>query len=254
MILIPQIYIRDGKVMVAQAGRTSPLIHDDPVETARAMKGAGAEAIYIIDLGIPLIGASPHLPIIKGICEERGLATHVGGPFRTQQVIEAYIEAGVETVVLGSVAYQQPAFLEQACKSLPGRIGVHIDVKGGRVTIPGYAVVSNKTAFDYAEQFLESGIGNILYSDAGADGTITDKNVDNLTEFCQKVKARIICTSEVTNLGDIERITKRCAPRLEGLILAKALYEDRVDLRGAIAMVTDLMLASANEPTLTEIP
>jgi phosphoribosylformimino-5-aminoimidazole carboxamide ribotide isomerase len=252
MILIPQIYIRDGKVMVAQAARTSPLIHDDPVATARAMKEAGAEAIYCIDLGIPHIGASPHLPIIKRIRQELKLTTHIGGLFRSQQAIEAYIEAGADTVALGTLAYQQPAFLEQACKSFPEKIAVHIDVKGGRVTIPGYAVVTTKTAFDYAEQFLESGVSYIFYSDVGADGTITDKNLDNLVKFCRKVKARIICTSEVANLADIERISRRCAPHLEGLILAKALYEDRIDLGGAIAMVSDLLLAAANETTLTE--
>lgn len=251
MILIPQLYIRDGKVMT-QAGRRSPLIHDDPVDTARAMKDAGTEALYCIDLSIPHIGASPHLPLIKKIRQELKLTTHVGGPFRTQQAIEAYCEDGVDSVVLGAVAYQQPAFLEQVCKSFPERIAVHIDVKGGRVTIPGYAVVTTKTAFDYAKQFLESGVSYIFYSDVGADGSITDKNLENLAEFCRKVKARIICTSEVANLADIERITRRCAPRLEGLILAKALYEDRIDLRGAMAMVSDLMLAAANEPTLTE--
>jgi len=252
MILIPQIYLKNGKVAGIE-GSTSDLLSDDPIQTARAMKDAGAEAIYLIDLAVPPIGASAHLPIIKQMLTDLGLGVYVGGGFKTPQAVEAYVGAGVNLVVLGPIAYQQPAFLDDVCKKFPNKIATHIDVKGTSVTIPGYAVVTNKTAFDYAERFLESGVRYIFYSDVSANGTLKSENIDHLKEFCQKVTSRIICTTEVSNLSDIEKIITLSAPRLEGLVLAKSLYEDRVNLRGAIAMANDLLLASGDEATLPEI-
>jgi phosphoribosylformimino-5-aminoimidazole carboxamide ribotide isomerase len=216
------------------------------------MKEAGAELLHIIDLGIPPVGASPHLPVIKKIREEVDIALFVDGMFKSTHAIEDYIAAGAEFVALGSVAYQQPAFLGDACKEFPGKIGTHIDVRGGRVTIPGYTVVTNKTAFDYAERFLESGVRYILYSDTRADGTMANENFAELLAFCQKVTARVVCTSEVQSLEEIRRICTLSAPRLEGVTLGKALDEDRIDLRAAIRMVNDLIIGSGNDETIAE--
>ncbi|MFA4874655.1 MAG: HisA/HisF-related TIM barrel protein [bacterium] len=251
MLLIPQIYLKNGKVAFRE-GTRSALFHESPLETARAMKAAGAEMMHISDLNVQTVGASPNFPHIKSIHDEAGLAIYVNGGFKTTQSVDACIAAGAEFVALGPLAYQQPAFLDELCKEFPGKIGTHIDVRGGRVTIPGYAVVTNKTAFDYAERFLDSGVRYILYSDVKADGTTGEENFKNLLEFCKKITARIICTSEVGNLADIEKIVKLSAPRLEGLILSKALDEDRIDLRSAIVMVNDLVIASGNESTIAE--
>ena len=252
MLLIPQFYMRNGKVVLGEGARSSLLV-DDPVQTAGAMKAEGAEAIHIVDLSVPHVGQSPNLPIIKKIKDEVGAQLFVDGQFKTQQAVEGYVDAGVTFVVLNSTAYQQPAFLQELCKSFPNKIGVHIDVKGSKVTIPGYAVVANKTALDYAERFTEAGVRYILHSDVKADGTLGEENFKNLLNFCKEVTARIMCTSEVANLSDIERIFTLGAPRLEGLILARSLHEDRIDLRSAIAMVNDLIIASGNEETLAEL-
>jgi phosphoribosylformimino-5-aminoimidazole carboxamide ribotide isomerase len=155
-------------------------------------------------------------------------------------------------VAMGPLAYQQPTFLADACKQFPGKIATHIDIRGGRVTIPGYTVVTNKTAFDYAERFLEGGVRYILYSDVRADGTMGDENVKGLLAFCQHVMARIVFTSDPTNLEDIRKICALGAPRLEGAIVGKALAEDRIDLRSAITMVNDLIIASGNDETMAE--
>ena len=254
MILIPQIYLKNGKVLLHE-GTTSPLISEDPFATARSMKDSGAEAIHIVDLGITQVGAGPHLPTIKRIHDELGLACYIGGGFKTVQAIESYISAGIEIVALGSVAYQQPAFLEEACKKFPARVATHIDVKAGRVTIPGYTVAANKTAFDYAERFVKEGVRYIFYSEVGGGGAMADEHYEKLGSFCKSVTARVVCTSEVGSLAEIERIAgiSVSSPRLEGLSLGKPLFEGKFDLRSAVAMVNDIMLASGDESTLTEM-
>lgn len=252
MLLIPQIYLKNKRV-AALEGQTSPLFQEDPIATAQAIKEAGAEAIHIVDLGIPPVGTSPHLPVIKKICGEVELAVYAEGAFKTTHSVEGYIGAGVEMVALGTIAYQQPAFLEELCKNFSGKIAAHIDIKGGHVTIPGYAVVANKTAIDYANQFAEKGVRHILYSDVDANNRIGDQNIKTLSEFCRGTMARVICTSEVASLADIERIAELDAPRLDGLVLSKSLYDGRIDLRGAIAAVNDIALARGNESTMTEM-
>lgn len=252
MILIPQCYLKNGKVAL-HTGTTSRIFREDPLETAKAIRDAGAERLHVNDLSVPHVGTSPSIPVIKQIRKQTELIVSIDGAFKTAQTVGDYLEAGLEFVALGPIAYQQPQFLEKLCEQFPGKIAIHIDVKGGKVTIPGYAVATNKTALDYAEQFLAQGVRYILYSDAKADGTMGAENFRNILEFCKKVTARIVCTSEVSNLEDIEKLFTLGAPRLEGLLLAKCLYEDRIDLRSAVVMVNDLIIASGNEATLPEI-
>lgn len=252
MILIPQFYLKNGKVAL-KAGTVSPIFGEDALETAKAMQDVGVERLHISDLSVPHVGTSPSIPILKQITKQTKLVVSIEGAFRTTQTVKDYLGAGLEFIVLGPIAYQQPQFLDELCKECPGKIAVHIDVKGGKVTIPGYAVATNKTAFDYAGQFLEKGVRYILYSDAKADGTVGPDNFKSILAFCKEITARIICTSEVTNLEDIEKIFTLGAPRLEGLILARSLFEDRIDLRSAIVMANDLVIASGNEATLADM-
>ena len=252
MQLIPQIYLKDGKTVVISGAR-SALLSEDPIATATAMKSAGAEMIHVVDLAPTAVGQNPHIPVVNKMKKEVGLAVYVDGAFKTPQSVEGFLGAGADFVALGSIAYQQPAFLQELCEKFPNKIGVHIDFRGGHVTIPGYAVVSKKSSFDYAEQFLETGVRYILYSDLLADGTMGEENFRNILEFCKRVTARIICTSEISNLNEIQKIVTLSAPRLEGIVVGKALAEDRIDLRSAIVMVNDLIIGSGNEETLAEL-
>ncbi|MBN1283039.1 MAG: hypothetical protein JXA24_04620 [Proteobacteria bacterium] len=252
MQLIPQIYLKDGRVAVAGGGR-SALFSEDVMATAAAMKAAGAETLHFVDLAPTTVGAAPHAALVNKVIRELKIAAYVDSTFKTPQAVEAYVNAGVEFVAQGSIAYQQPAFLRELCEKFPNKIGAHIDCKGGHVTIPGYAVVTNKTPMDYAGQFLDAGVRYILYSDTRADGTMGDENFRNMLEFCKNVTARIICTSEISSLSDVQRIVALSAPRLDGIVLGRALAEDRIDLRSAVVMVNDLIIGSGNEETLADI-
>jgi len=252
MILIPQIYLRDGKT-VKREGTTSPLIQEDAFATAKAFKDAGAEGLLCVDLSVTPVKTSPNMTLIKRIHDELDLGVYVSGGFKTAQEIEVYIQTGVELIILGPIAYQKPDFLENVCKRFPGKIAAHIDVKAGRVIIPGYAVTANKTAIDYAESFLAKGVRYILYSDVNTEGLVKEENLVNLEKFCRETNARVICTSEISRLSDIETIVGMNAQRLEALVLEKPLYENQIDLRGAIAMLNDLMLSAGSDSTLTEM-
>ena len=252
MLLIPQLFFRNGKIAIPESSKNS-IINEDPMETTRLLKDAGVEAIYCIDLSITPIGESPNFLTIKKIREAHKLSTYLGGNFKTLKEIEGYIRGGVELVALGSIAYQRPDFLKEACEKLPARIAAKIDVRGDKVTIPGYAVASNKSPIEYADYFNKNGVRYIMYSDAQSDGSLTEKNIANIETFCREVTARIICTTEVQSLADVEKIASIDHPRLEGLVISKAIYNGKIDIRGAVALVNDITLTSGSESTLTEM-
>ncbi len=251
MILIPQIYLRAKKVAALE--RTiSPIYDEDPFAMARNIKEAGGEAVYIIDLGIQNIGTGENGPIIRKINDDLGLSIFLGGPFKSVRAIESYFNLGIQAVVLETVAYQQPPLVREACAHFPDKICVQIYVESGRVTIPGWTVAANKTAFDYAEQFGELGVKRFFYSDVGSEGFLGKENLQNILAFCKKVKKSVICNSEIKESADIEKLVTLGAPHLDGIILARSLYEGRIDLKAAIGLVADLSLVPGNEPTILE--
>ena len=152
---------------------------------------------------------------------------------------------------MGAVAYQQPTLVEEACQKFPGKIASSIDVKGGRVTIPGWAVASNKTALDYAERFREYGIRYTFYSDVDANGQLTEKHFESTRAFCQQAHMRVIVTSDINGLNEIEKLAMLGAPGLEALVVGKSLFQGRIDLGGATAFLSDLNIAQESDTTLT---
>jgi len=245
-------YIRNQKlVYIDNAPNT--LFSPDPIETAKHLESAGIEGILCTDLNISPVEQSPNLSIIKQIHNDFNMGIYVSGNFKTEKEIAYYLDAGIELIVLDSIAYQKPDFVEVVSEKYPSQIAAHIDVKNNRVIIPGYAVVSNKTAFDYAESFIQKGIRYILYSDVSADGHMHLDNFQAISKFCNETTARIIITSEIQSLSDIEKLIQINITRIQGLVLAKALYEERIDLRGAITMVNDLILSRGSDVTLTEM-
>ncbi len=252
MILIPQIFIKSGRA-VRPERTTFPLFDEDAFAMARSMVEVGSDALFISDLNVSPVGTNENIPMMTKIKKDLKVTLFVGGAFRAPRSFDPYIDLGADLIVLDSHAYQQPRIVEEACARFKGKIAVHIDVRDGRVTIPGWTVAANKTAFDYAERFVGQGVTSFFYSHMGVDERTTDEHLKEILTFCKKVATSVYCTNEIRSLNDIERLVTLGAPRLEGVILGRGLYQGRIDLRGAIQYVADMMLDSSNEPTLHEL-
>ncbi len=249
MLLIPQIYLKDNKVVKFE-GTSSASFNEDPALLSKFFKDSGVTAVHIVDLNVPNMGASPNLPIIQKIHDEIGLAVYVGGNFKSIKAIEPFIKAKVELVILGAIAYQQPQVLTEACKNFPQRIAASIDVKAGKVNIPGWTVSANKSANDYAKNFRSAGVTFIFYSDVDNLNEISTENLQSTLNFCKDSMMRVVLTSGISDLEDIKRTVALQAPRLEGFVLSKAFYQDKIDISGATTLIADLILNSGNELTL----
>lgn len=252
MILIPQVYLKAGRA-VPLDNTSFNLFSEDAFAMAKAMTDAGCDALYIVDLNVTPVGTSSNLPIIKKIKNDLKCTLFVGGAFRSAESATPYMNAGADLVVLDAHAYQQPRIVEETCAKHPKKVAVHIDVRDGRVTIPGWTVAANKTAFDYAERFREQGVATFFYSNMSADDSIDEGHLEELLTFCKKVQKPVYTTNEIAELADIEKLVTLGAPRLDGLILSRALYQGRFDLTSANAYVADMMQDSNNEPTLHDL-
>lgn len=252
MILIPQIFIKAGRAVRPE--RTAfPLFDEDAYAMAKSMADVGSDALFISDLNVSPVGTNENIPVMAKIRKDLKVKLIVGGAFRAPPSFAPYIELGADLIVLDSHAYQQPRIVEEACARFGGKIAVHIDVRDGRVTIPGWTVAANKTAFDYAERFMEQGVTALFYSNMSVDEKTADEHLKEILDFCKRIDASIYCTNEIRGLDDIERLVTLGAPHLEGVVLGRGLYQGRIDLKGAISYVADMMLDVSNEPTLLDM-
>lgn len=249
MLIIPTIYIRGGKT-VNLANRPTENYREDPFEMARYWADAGAELLHIADLDAPVAGPIPNADVIKRIITELKTPVQIGGHIKSTETVDRYIALGAVRVVLGVVAYQKPDILKAACSGNKGKIATHIDVRGGKVVITGWAMPTKKTALDYAGQFKDAGIGLIIYSDTQEDGSITTANIDNTREYVRQINLPTLFQADIENLNDIENVMSLETYGLMGIIVGRPIYEGRLDLKSAITFIKERSLNGADEPTL----
>ena len=109
-----------------------------------------------------------------------------------------------------------------------------------------------KTAIDYGERFTEQGVKYIFYSDVDANGLMGPENYQRLLSFCKKMDFSVVSSSEVQSASDVENLITLGAPKLVGVVLGRSFYEGKIDARSVVEMVSDLVLAKSNEPTITD--
>ncbi len=250
MLIIPVMYLR-GESVLKPAGRAASPIKSDPFQLALDWSKAGAELIHIVDLDTPATGPSPNINILKKIHTGLKIGIEVEGFVRDLETAEKYFAAGVERISLGAIAYQKPAFLADLCKRFPGKIGVHIDVKRGRVQIKGWSVATNKTALDYVEQFKLAGVTVIYYSDIEEEGALKPTDFARVREFLKKALVKVIHTTDFSNNAELEQLIMLESYGMIGSLISHPLYEGRIDLENSITFIKEKS-PGLDEPTYTE--
>lgn len=241
MLLIPVIYIRGG-ITLKPSGK-------DPVALANEWSKAGAELIHVVDLDSPAAGPSPNLSILKKIKDEAKIDFTVEGNIKSTDTAERYIQAGAERIIVGSIAYQKPAFLAELCQKFPKKISTHLDVRRGRVVIKGWPVATNKSPLDYAKQLKNAGVTMLYYSDSDEEGTIKTADFGRIRDFLRKAMIKIVHTTDITNTTELEQLIMLESYGLEGTLLSNSLYEGRMDLGGTVTFCKEYSRSGLDEPT-----
>ncbi len=236
MLLIPAIDLKDGKCVRLRQGRMedSTIFSDDPVAMAERWVRAGARRLHVVDLNGAFAGQPVNAQVIRRIAQTfPDLPIQVGGGIRDEQAIDAYLDAGVQFVIIGTKAVQEPHFINDLCLEYPGHIIVGLDAKDGRVAVNGWSKLSKHNVIDLAQVFERYGVQAIVYTDISRDGMMQGVNVDATVRLAQAIGIPVIASGGVSTLDDVRAL---CAVEQEGImgaIIGRALYEGGIDLAAA---------------------
>lgn len=233
MLLIPAIDLKDGKCVRLRQGRMedSTVFSDDPLAMADRWVQAGAHRLHLVDLNGAFAGQPVNAQVIRRIVQQfPDLAIQVGGGIRDEQTVETYLDAGVQFVIIGTKAVQDPHFINDLCLEFPGHVMVGLDAKDGRVAINGWSKLSKHDAIDLAQIFERDGVEAIIYTDISRDGMMQGVNIEATVRLAQAISIPVIASGGVSTLDDIRAL---CAVEKEGItgaIIGRALYDGAIDL------------------------
>lgn len=236
MLLIPAIDLKDGKCVRLRQGRMedSTIFSDDPVAMAARWVEAGARRLHLVDLNGAFAGQPVNAQVIRRIAQTfPDLPIQVGGGIRDEETVDAYLDAGVQFVIIGTKAVQEPHFINEMCLEYPGHIIVGLDAKDGRVAINGWSKLSKHDVIDLAQIFERDGVEAIIYTDIGRDGMMQGVNVEATVRLAQAITIPVIASGGVSTLDDVRAL---CAVEKEGImgaIIGRALYDGIIDLAAA---------------------
>lgn len=236
MIIFPAIDLRGGKcVRLIQGDFDKETVYsDDPQATALRWQAAGAKFIHVVDLDGARAGSPQNLPAIKNILDAVKIPIEVGGGIRTLDDMEKLLSLGVNRVILGSVAVENPALVREAVEKFGDKIVVGIDARGGFVAVHGWGTSSNVTVGKLAKEIVAAGVKTIIYTDIAKDGMLSGVNADAFANLAKFSGAQIVASGGVKSIEDIRALKAREDDGVVGVIVGKAIYTGSLDLKSAI--------------------
>ncbi|MCY3695023.1 MAG: 1-(5-phosphoribosyl)-5-[(5-phosphoribosylamino)methylideneamino]imidazole-4-carboxamide isomerase [Chloroflexi bacterium] len=232
MIIYPAVDIRGGRAVRLHQGdfAREVVFYDSPAEAARNWIDQGAEWLHVVDLDGARSGTPTNRAAVAAIAELPA-QLQLGGGLRRIEAVESAIAGGADRVVLGTAAVEDPALFQAACRQFPGQIAVGIDARDGVAATRGWARDAGTDAVDLACACERQGAAAIIYTDIDRDGMLGGINTDRLAQVCGAVEIPVIASGGVAALSDV---TAASAAGAAGLIIGRALYDGRVDLRAAL--------------------
>jgi len=241
LTLYPAIDLKDGACVRLVQGEMSAatLFNDNPAAQAQSFVDAGCTWLHVVDLNGAFVGRPVNSSAVAAILGVTPVPVQLGGGIRDLSTIEFWLSAGVARVILGTVAVKNPALVRSACKRFPGKIAVGIDARAGKVAVEGWAETSEVSALDLALQFEDVGVAAIIYTDIERDGKLSGVNVEATAQLAAKLSTPVIASGGVGSLDDLSALKTRAADGIEGVICGRALYDGRVALKDALALLAE---------------
>ncbi|MDQ3730852.1 MAG: 1-(5-phosphoribosyl)-5-[(5-phosphoribosylamino)methylideneamino]imidazole-4-carboxamide isomerase [Pseudomonadota bacterium] len=246
MLLIPAIDVKGGRCVRLRQGRMDDVTEfsDDPVAMATRWIEAGAKRLHVVDLDGAVVGRPVNAGVVQAIARKfPAIPIQIGGGIRDEDSVQAYLEAGVQYVIIGTKAISAPHFVNDLCLEFPGHIIVGLDAKDGKLAIKGWSKLSNHDVIDIAQRFEQDGVTAIVYTDISRDGMLTGVNIAATVGLARAVNIPIIASGGVTHLDDVKSLCEVAEEGIAGVIIGRALYEGSIDLADAQALVAKFFAA-----------
>ena len=233
MLIYPAIDLYEGKAVRLFKGDYNQMTvyNENPMAVAEDFVRCGATHIHMVDLQGARDGTTPNLDLICRIKKATGLFCEVGGGIRSMEIIDRYMEAGLDRVILGTAAVKEPEFVKQAVAKYGDKIAVGIDIKDGRVAIKGWTETSQLDALAFCQQMEDMGVKTIICTDISRDGAMQGTNHGLYQTLSERFSLQIIASGGVSSIEDVKRLADQ---KLYGAIVGKAYYAGDIALASAI--------------------
>ena len=226
--LYPAIDLKDGQCVRLLRGEMDQATqyNPDPGDQAARFKAAGFNKLHVVDLNGAFEGESANSDAVKAILAATDVPVQLGGGIRSRAHIDAWLEAGISRVILGTAALRNPDLVKEAARALPGQIVVGIDAKDGMVAVEGWAETSDMSAIELAKAFEGCGVAALIVTDIARDGMKTGVNVEFTGALADAVSIPVIASGGVASVQDIHDLRAyKGQRRIAGSILGRALYD-----------------------------
>lgn len=229
MNIYPAIDLKDGKCVRLYQGNMNQatIYNDSPLSQAKFFEQNGFKFLHIVDLDGAIVGSSINGPVVQEIINNISIPVQIGGGIRNLEQIQRWLSIGVKRVIIGTAALQNPNLVISAAEKFPGQVIVGIDAKQDFVAIDGWVKKSDVTIIDLAQKFSKSKIAAIIYTDIMRDGTMQGVNIEATKNLAQNSNVPIIASGGVNSIANIEEVYKLKEFGVEGVIVGRAIYEDK---------------------------
>ena len=238
MILYPAIDLKNGQCVRLLKGDMdkATVFGDDPAAQALSFQDAGCDWVHLVDLDGAFAGAPRNAEAVDAILAKLDIPAQLGGGIRDMKGIEGWLDKGLARVILGTAAVREPDLVRKAARAFPGKVAVGIDARDGMVAVEGWAETTELSALDLARRFEDAGVAAIIYTDIDRDGAMQGPNVEATAALARAVSIPVIASGGVSSLDDL-RARKDSGAPLDGAISGRAIYEGKLDLPAAIALL-----------------
>ena len=236
MKIIPAIDIQNGNCVRLKQGDFSQetIFHNNPVDMAQKWINEGAERLHIVDLDGARLGNPVNISIVSNICKEfPDIPIQIGGGIRDLKTAENYLLAGARFIIIGTKAVEDPNFVKLLCDKFPGKVIIGVDAKNGEVAIKGWKSISKKNAVKLSQEFEDYGVTEIIYTDIEKDGMMKGLNISATVDLAKYVNIPIIASGGVSCIDDIHKIGVYVESGISGVIIGRALYEKKINMKEA---------------------
>jgi len=240
MQIIPAIDLKGGNCVRLEQGEMDreTLFSASPAKVARHWESQGAKMLHIVDLDGAITGKPQNKDAICQILKSVAIPLQLGGGIRDIETMDNYLSLGIKRVILGTTAYQQPSLLNEVCQKFQNQILVSIDARGGKVAISGWKETTSKKATDLVKNLEDKGVEAIVFTDIKRDGMMKGPNITSIKEMADATRIPIIASGGVTTLKHIKELIDLEDSGVEGIIIGRALYENSIDLKEALELVS----------------
>ena len=239
MIIIPAIDLKDGQCVRLRKGimEDTTVFSNDPTEMASKWVAEGARRLHLVDLNGAFEGKPINADCVNEITRSfPNLPVQIGGGIRDLQTANAYIEAGISYLIIGTMAVTNPDFVEKLCDEFPNKIIVGLDANNGLVATDGWAKQTDIDVVELSKKYEQFGVNSIVYTDIARDGMMQGVNVEATANLAKKTSIPIIASGGITNLDDIAALLKNAHHGIMGAITGRAIYEGQLDFNDAQTM------------------